>query len=349
MAADVFGFYTIVAMGLFTVLSIILGYVLMSSAVVNAARGSAYYAYTRISEAIGNSMYSGTSSVVNINLYPKYVIFSAYFDSLEDLEYNTMEGMKMFSYGVNQDEYNQILRDIVASATGYSYSNANDPLRVELNKCVGDVCLCFGEMESALKLEPEYYKPLACADICWGEFPGEYTNYVSARSDDKPREILLSANTHFSQGSYSSSKCAACVNYVNNGNYNIYTSQGYNVILTGYTDGNNINKFSTLRDFSHATKYSFIPNVIECRTMDEIASASGKRMADNSPHLFFFEATSQQKGLFSLLNVDDEALIIKVLSLEYVEESITNRLKSVVKTSFIKAEPLSQDTIIGGQ
>ncbi|MDD4354127.1 MAG: hypothetical protein PHN56_06765 [Candidatus Nanoarchaeia archaeon] len=352
MAADVFAFYTTVSMGLFTVLSIIVGYLLLNNAIISTSRGSAYYVYTRISDSISNAMYSGVSSMTNINLYKKYIIFSAYFESKETLYYKEMEGLKLFSYGINQDDANsQILKDINKSVTGDSYSNENKILRKELEKCIGDVCLCFGEVEVPLKLEFDYFTPLACVDVCWGEYPNEYPLYVT---NELQRVTLKNANEKISTD-YPESSCNTCVTYMNSANdYSLLQNQGFNAIVTKYQTSqfNSVN-YLYLKEFSEATKFSFIPNIIECRTMSELSAKSGKTFLDSKiPHLFVFEVNSEQKGLFTILTPKSENLLFKILSLEYNSEYEFNDREnltiSVVKTSFIKSEPLKDDSIFGG-
>lgn len=346
MAADVFSFYTVTAMGLFTVLSIIVGYLLLNNAIVSSSRGSAYYAYTRISDSISNSMYSGVSSISNINLYRRYVLFSAYFNSEDDINYDVMEGFKIFSYGINEENFNgQILKDINKSSTGYSYSNSQDENRKELKKCVGDVCLCFGEMEVPLKLEPEYFNPLACVDICWGEYPGEYPSFLTK---DLSRISINIANEQVSTN-HPASKCSECVNYMKStNNYFRLKYQGLNSIVTKYTPSeDNSYNYLSLEEFSRITKFSFIPNVIECRTMTELASKSGKKASNNAPHLFLLEFNSTSKGLFTLITPESNNLLVKILSLEYSYDNINVMNESVVKTSFIKIESLNDDSIFG--
>ncbi|MDD5499796.1 MAG: hypothetical protein PHT91_02895, partial [Candidatus Nanoarchaeia archaeon] len=290
MAADVFGFYTIVAMGLFTVLSIIIGYALLNTAVVNVARGSAYYTYTRITESISLAMLHSSSSATNLNVYPRYLIFSAYFEDEQDIYYNVVEGLRMFSYGINHNHLTHFNRER-ASITGNSYSNMNDPLREELKKCVKDQCICFGEMEEKLNLAPEYFKPLACVDICWGEFPDDYSDAITYYENIYflPYALVNAANNHISS-MHPQSKCAQCANFMNNANnYDILDFQGLGAVVTkSFSSGGlNSQNYAKLEEFSRATKFSFVPNIIECVTMTELANPSMKTVG-NAPHLFVF-------------------------------------------------------------
>jgi hypothetical protein len=283
----------------------------------------------------------------NINIYPKYVIFSAYFSSLEELDYEIMKGMRVFSYGVNHDNFRQILNDIIASGTGESYVNTNADSRIELTKCVGDACLCFGEMEASLNLDPEYLKPLACADICWGEEPGEYPLKLKEMDSLTPRSALLAANQYIA-GLNPLGKCAECFNYMNSDKYSDFSSQGFTFLVANnfnnaYTNELNMER---LREFSEATKFSFVPNIIECRTMDEITSSSDKNMANpSSSHLFFFGTDDNKEGLFLLLNTPLDSITFKIFSLEHEHDS--SMTKSVIKTSFLRAEKASSD-FLGG-
>jgi len=350
MAADVFGFYTVVAMGLFTVLSIIIGYALLNAAVVNVARGSAYYTYTRIIDAVGGAMNTATSSITNLNIYPRYVIFSAYFESEDEIYYDVIEGLRMFSYGINQNQLN-MFKENYNSVTGTSYSNEGDPLREELKKCVKDQCICFGEMESRLNLSSEFLNPLACVDICWGEYPAEYGSAINSTILSTPAirpNVLINAANTIVSTNHPSSKCGKCAQYMASDKYKVLLFQGLSAITINIDEGHtNFDNYKYLWEFSKATKFSFIPNIIECQSMSKLAEDTGK-VITGAPHLFMFGNETINQGIFALLTPSSQdSVLIKILSFNYVQDYPVNRQRSYVETSFIKAEK-NKDSIIFG-
>jgi hypothetical protein len=344
MAADVFGTYLVLSMGLFTVASIIMGYFLLNNAVVNAARGSAYYTYIRLSEAISSSITSSSSSITNVNIYPKYMIFSAYFLSENQIYYNTPDGLKSFLYGIPRDDKDTFIE--IKNSIQSSYSNEGMPSRDELKKCVGQPCLCFAELDTELKLEPKYFSPLACVDICFGENVEEYIakiGYSSNFSQGFPKEIISDVNSQMATAS--NPKCKACVDYINSANYKLIQNDDYSVLASDFNKNlNNDLNLENLAEFSQKTKFSFLNDIIECKSFNELIDASGKSMDS----LAFVFSNSTQNGIFILMNANYNA-IFKLISLEYTQNAQINPSKSYSMTSLVKSEKLKNDIIFGGQ
>ncbi|MFA5333758.1 MAG: hypothetical protein WC376_04655 [Candidatus Nanoarchaeia archaeon] len=342
MAADVFGTYLVLSMGLFTVASIIIGYFLLNSAVINAARSSAYYAYIRIAEGLSSSIKSSSSSITNINIYPKYLIFSAYFRSENQIYYNTPDGLKVFFYGIPRNDID-MFTDIKNSIQS-SYSNEGMPSRQELKKCVGQPCLCFAELDVELNLAPDYFKPLACIDICWGENVAEYNTEINYA--DFSEEVKTIVNKLNNQMPFYNSKCKACRDYVNSINYKLLQSKDYSVLVTDF-DPHLSNKLNLdrLADFSEKTKFSFLTNIIECKSFNELIDSSGKSMDS----LVFVFNNLTDNGTFALMNANYNT-IFKLISFDYNNnDQPINPTISYTMNSLIKSEKLKNDIIFGGQ
>jgi hypothetical protein len=351
MAADVFGTYLVVSMGLFTVTSIIIGYFLLNSAVVNAARGSAYYTYIRLAEGISSSIKSSSSSVTNLNIYPKYLIFSAYFKSEDDIYYNTQDGINLFMYGIPRDDRDMFM-DIKDSIQS-SYNNKGMPSRQELSKCVGLPCLCIADLDSELVLTPDHFNPIACVDICWGENITGYNNLIESSSfyiseNGLPHKIISDANTKMvTQSNLNvNTKCRACVEYINTGDYSIIDNKNYAVMVTPFNlNLNNVKNLAKLANFSEKTKFSFLTNIIECTSFKDLIEESG-----NDPDsLAFVFNDLVGNGTFVFMKVKENS-ILKLISFEYTAlPSSINPTKSYTMTSLVKCDKLKNDAIFGGQ
>jgi len=318
MAADVFGTYLILAMGLFTVSSLIIGYFFLNNSVIGAARGSAYYSYSRIMEVISSSIKSDSSTATNLNLNSRYVIFSAYFTSENHIYYDIIDGLRVFMYGIPRDD-TKLLNDIINSAQ-YSYSNEGLISTQKLKKCAGQPCICLAELDSELKLSPEYFKPLACADICFGEDTAKYLNlFNSYTGDDKtPKAKILYANQQMG-----TVRCKKCVDFIaNQDNYELQDYGLYQVIVTPFNPNlNNTLNLAKLKEFSDSTKFSFIQNIVECKGFDEIIKDSGKQNLNYADSLMFiYGANNENKGVFVLMN-PKESFLFKLFGLEQIDNN----------------------------
>lgn len=318
MAADVFGTYLILAMGLFTVSSLIIGYFLLNNSVIGAARGSAYYSYSRIMEVISSSIKSDSSTATNLNLNSRYVIFSAYFTSENHIYYDIIDGLRVFMYGIPRDDI-KLLNDIIDSAQ-YSYSNEGLTSTQELKKCAGQPCICLAELDSELILSPEYFKPLACVDICFGEDTAKYLNLLNTYTgDDKtPKAKILYANQHMD-----TPRCKKCADFMaNQNNYGLQDYGLYQVIGTPFNPNlNNTLNLATLKEFSDSTKFSFLQNIIECKGFDEIIKDSGKQNLNYADSFMFVYGTNDEnRGVFALMN-PKESFLFKLFGLEQIDNN----------------------------
>jgi hypothetical protein len=220
------------------------------------------------------------------------------------------------------------------------------PSRDELKKCVGQPCLSFAELDSELKLSVEYFKPLACVDICIGENVGEYIakiGYSSYFSQGFPKEIISDVNSQMATAL--NPKCKACVDYINSANYKLIQNDDYSVLAADFNKNldNDLN-LKGLADFSQNTKFSFLNEIIECKSFDELISLSGK----NIDSLAFVFSNSTQNGTFILMNANYNA-IFKIIGLEYTQNAQINPTKSYSITSLVKSEKLKNDIVFGGQ
>ena len=120
MAADVFGTYLILAMGLFTVSSLIIGYFLLNNSVISCGKE----ALTHLFKNARNAQLINKVRFFNSN-QPEFKFkihyFSAYFTSEYDIYYDIIDGLRMFMYGIPRNDLS-MLKDIMNSAQ-YSFSN----------------------------------------------------------------------------------------------------------------------------------------------------------------------------------------------------------------------------------
>lgn len=370
MAADVTGFLAVVMMALATLTAIIGGYLLLNTAVSNIARGSSYYTYLRISDSISNSFRSGSASATNLFLSPQYVIFTASFDNEEQIPYYAFDGQKMNHITVNFDKKNELYEQIVMSSSGLAVFNSDVTNRNELQKCAHDTCICLGEMTSTLSLEEEYLTPGACVEICWGEdlhnYPDTegYTNYDSCLLGDEsesPREAYTACNTQAASRS-KNVNCRRCVNFMKDydDKFVLFEEEGYKVLGLEVDDieDTNLDNVEYLQDFSLATKYSFIPNIIECKSMSELSLTAGKNSYCNAgppiaPYLFNYINSTGHSGIFAIMGVNAEysdGVLFKLFNIDYFQDETIKPSTCYSATTFITTEERSSEEVsdIGG-
>ena len=289
MGADSTSFLTVLSMGLFTVLSIVVGYIMLNSAIGDQVAKSAYYGFSRFVGLMESAFEKNSASMADVYFYPQYVIFMAYFGNIEDIEYYSFEGQRLNDIAVNQDSnllFDQIIKS--SSLDTQVLQSVNDEKRKELIKCVGQSCICFGQMNSFLFVEEEYIVPNACVDICWGENPTSYRSCVAGKTGE-PKTIMRTCNNEAKNNDgmngFSSPKCRECVEFMENSNNFVVKDGGeYNILTLKVSQGVNKNSdtYLKLKDFSTKTKFSFIPVVIECVTLESIAESS---KCGGAPHL----------------------------------------------------------------
>lgn len=321
MGADSTSFLTVLSMGLFTVLSIVIGYIMLNSAVGDQVSKSAYYGYSRFvglmesAFASGGTTTTGSASMSNVYFYPKYVIFMAYFDDILDIEYYSYEGQRLNDVAVNDDSntlFDQIIKS--SSLDRPVLQSVNNERRNELLKCIGQSCVCFGQMTTNLFVEKEYLVPNACVDICWGDDPTNYRECVKGKSEEgfSPREAMQSCNNEISLLE-DNLNCKNCVDYMNkyDSNLNIKSGNNFNVLTINVESGVNKNSdnYVKLKEFSKNTKFSFIPQIIECVPLNSI---SVNPDCDGAPYLMKFDG-----DLFTIFTtskiIDGEMNISQVL------------------------------------
>ncbi len=355
-------FLTVFAIALFTTTSILITTFFLSSSVATVSKDSAYSTYYALSNMISQSIKSGSATLTNRYLGPNYVIFTAYFDDYDEIPFYEFDGIDMNSVAVNMDD-NKLFNQIISSSSGKNYLNKGVGYRQELEKCVGEPCICIGEVDTGLVLDKDYLVPNSCVDICWGEYPQLYQKCAS-RSRGTPREIMEHCNNVVS-GSYPDSLCYSCVNYmgqydnlfrlVREGNLNILVlrrsmigsdsagdaSSSYLSLSTNEEDA------KALLEMSNAMKFSFLKNVIECRPMSEIGSASGKsqycRSDTKSPYLLYYD----DLGLVTMIStsyLDDDGkvempvVLIKLISSEYSSDDEFEPERCTIKILTIDGE-----------
>jgi hypothetical protein len=333
MAADTVGFLTVVAMGLFTVFSIIGGYLLLNTAVTSIARQNSYYTFVRVCDTISDSMQSTSASATNLVLSPQYVIFSAYASDYTDFIYPIFDGQRLNHIAVNHEDY-VLFDEILESSTGQSILSTELPTnRQELLKCVDDVCLCIGEMTTYLLIEDEFLIPNACVEICWGENTQDYDSclFENYNTEIPPRELMNFCNNELANDN-NNALCQECVEYMNDyeDNFQVAQETGFNVLVTNFetlTSPNSEN-IAYLQDFTEATKYSFIPYVIECNSMYDLAISAARNGycgSSQSPYLFNFLGEDEELGIFTILttnqvnttSINNNDLLIGLLNIEY--------------------------------
>lgn len=277
MAADVTALFTIIALALFTLTSIIAGYLLLNTAVTSVARESTYYTYTRLCDTIGNSISSSSASTTNARLSPKYVLFFAKFSDETEIFFDEFDGQRLNDIAVNMEDLS-FFNDIRLSSSGNSYSNRDFTSREFLKECIDETCFCIGEVNSALILEQEYFDANACVNICWGDDVEAYdsclTNNIAQYTT--PRELMEHCNQIVSEIE-TAEDCSECVEFISGGQLSVANGNGYDIMVIN-SDLNNNNDINSqlLEDFSEATKYSFLSNVIECRPISEMAINAGR-------------------------------------------------------------------------
>ncbi|MBN1923314.1 MAG: hypothetical protein JW791_00965 [Nanoarchaeota archaeon] len=336
MAADALGFLAVVAMGIFTVFAILGGYLLLNTAVTNLAKESAYYSYLRITEVITDSMQNTYSTAAKLQFNPTYVVFSAYFKDDSQIPYYVFEGQRFNNVAVNLDD-TDFFEQIISSSTGQSSFNQGVANREELRKCVGDACVCISEMTTFLLVEPEYFIPNACVEICWGENPADYDNCLNNMDNDAnypssgaPREIMKFCNDKLNTAD--NPACQNCVTYMNDyaNKLELVSGDGYNILRIKTGSGNNGVTSDKLNDFSKAHKFSFVGNVIECRAMGDLARSAGKNpYCKNKPYNFNV-TLDNSAGIFSILTTskleNSEILnyntIMELLNMQYYQNDV---------------------------
>jgi len=348
MSADVTGFLTVVMMGLTTMIAIIGGYLLLNSAVNNIVRENAYYTFTWIADTISNSMQSSSASATNLHLTPKYVIFTAYFPSEYDVPYFAFDGQRMNHIAVNQEDKG-FFRTIKESSSGDSVYNEGVPSREELLKCVNDACICIGEMTTYLSLEPSHLIPGACVEICWGENTPDYDACLTDNynSYSTPRELMQECNDELASDS-DNVMCKKCVDYMNHydSKLTFLNEEGYNVLMIDVADigSSNAVNYNKLSDFSTSTKYSFIPVIIECKSMSELALSAGRNSycTQNKPYLFNYVSSDEEnRGIMGVLSVDsayEDGLIFKLINVDYYQDATIQPSTCYAYNSFVKTE-----------
>lgn len=376
MGADVTSTLTVVMMGLATMIAIVGGYMLLSSAVESVSRGSAYNTFTRFTGIISNALSSTHASATNLYLTPKYVIFAASFPDEIDVSYFIFDGQRMNHVAVNQKEAGGLFKQVVESSSGDSFYNNGSASREELKKCVNDACICLGETTTLLLLEPEYFKANACVDICWGEDPATYDQCLTSNDYENavPREILKTCN-ELTASKNGNVLCKRCWDYVKNydTNLELMEESGYNVlgIKVNSLDQPNQANYQELVEFTNAVKYSFIPNVIECVPMSEIATSAGKSSycatgTNPIPYLLNYIENEGEKGVFAILStsqktaqgtpleeflqewgftpseeditINDNNIMFELFNMEYYQDSTIQPSVCYAWNSYVKTE-----------
>ncbi len=357
MSADVVGFLSVVAMGLFTVFAIIGGYLLLNTAVTNLAHESAYYTFIRMSEVFSDAIQSTSSSATNMQFNPRYVIFTAYFDNPVEIPYYVFEGQRFNSIVVNQDS-KDLMEEVILSSTGDYLFNEGSPARAQLVNCVGDVCLCIGEMTTFLRVEEDYLTPGACSEICWGESLKNYAtgscNYDNCMTNSfssysTPRDLMTACNNQVSGDTCSlNTNCISCVDFMNDyiNNFVLAEEEGYNVLSLRLDDPDAANSVNSeyLHSFSSATKYAFVDNIIECRSMAAIASSGGRNSycGGNAPYLFKYYPEEGEQGLFTVITTNQESgnynVLMELLNVDYEQDDPISPDKCYLFNSFIQSE-----------
>lgn len=360
MTADVTAFLTILSMALFTILSIVGGYLLLNTAVTNIARESSYYTYTRLEDLLAQSFSSGSSGSTNMYLTGRFVLFFAKFSSSSEIPFYAYDGVHLSNVAVNLEgnDGRRIFEDIRDSSTGQRIYNDNVKSREELSKCVGDVCLCIGEMNSFLSLAPEYFKPNACVEICWGEDPSKYDACLNNPANQillaNPKQLMSTCNDYVKQN-VPSGACARCLNYINSAN-NLYTSRdtGYELlILPIRLNLTNEEPLAKLEEFSESTKYSFISIIIECTKLSDIAESVAKNRYCYSksnqelvPYYLGYYNSTGTSGVLSIISAAAlegtkpvaRNVLFKLFNIDYEQNSAINPTQCYSYPSFITSE-----------
>ncbi|VVB75132.1 Uncharacterised protein [Candidatus Tiddalikarchaeum anstoanum] len=363
MATEVTAFLTVLSMGLFTFVAILGGYMLLNSAVTSIARDSAFTTFVRTGEIIADSMSSRTSGATNMYLSPKYVLFFASFTTEALIPYYEYDGSHLNSVAVNLDatDGTRLFNDIRASSTGNHIWNDGYVKRKELSKCVNDVCLCLGEMESFLIFDQDYLKPNACVELCWGQNVSNYDSCTRTNTGD-PRSIMNTCNTGVSQ---LGGICSACTSYMNDAiKRSIVRGKYYDIlILPSVMSQTNEVNVRLLQDFSEKTKFSFINRVLECRTMASFAATAGKNnycaigsSSNAIPYLFNYVNNSGPSGVVAMISASQKLgtttqsirasdIIFKLFNVEYFQSNnndhsmdVTNPNICYTTPTFITAE-----------
>ncbi len=355
-------FLTIFTIALFTTTSIIVTTFFLSSSVSTISKDSAYLTYYSLSNLMSQAIKSGSATMTNKYMGPNYVIFTAYFDDDDEIPFYEFDGLDMNSVAVNLND-NKLFSQIVSSSTGRNYLNKGMDYRQELEKCVGEPCLCIGEVETGVLLDRDYLVPNSCVDICWGEYPQEYQQ-CAATTYGTPREIMSQCNNEISN-SHQDSLCHKCVSYMNRydslfkvvreGNINILVLR--RPMADGAKEGNvgtqygsistNEEDAEALMEMSNAMKFSFLKNVLSCTPMSEIGSSSGKSQycnpTTNSPYLLYYD----NLGLVTMMStsylsddgkIEMPVILIKLVDARYSADDIFEPDRCIVKISSIDGE-----------
>jgi hypothetical protein len=371
MAAEVTGFLAVVFMALATMTAIVGGYLLLNVAVSNIAKMSSYYTFLRVSDAISTSFKAGSSSATNLFLSPQYVLFTAYFTTEDYIPYFAFDGQRMNHIVINhggptapQTGTPSLFEQVRSSSTGLAINNKDVTNRIELSKCARDACICIGEMTSFLDLRPEYFIPGACVEICWGEdlenYPDTegFTNYDSCLNNPSnyntyttPRALYKYCNNQAaSRGK--NTMCQDCVDFMNayNNKFELKEEKGYTVLMIkiGDPEDPNINNVGKLEQFSNAAKFSFIPQIIECKSMGELAETSGRNAYCSTgpppaPYLFNYISRRGDEGIFGIMTVSvdedyESGVLFKLINIDYFQDEVINPSTCYSANTFIKTE-----------
>jgi len=315
MAADVETVLTIVAMG-FAITMFIISYRAFNSAIVGASKESAFYSFVQFTETISSSFKSEDyASITNINFYPNYVIFVTSFETINDLNYYLVDGMKYSYKAVTLDSVTlieQILNSVSESTNSIEFYASYE----ELKKCVGTDCICFAETEDLL-FSQEYLEPNVCIEVCWGEYPEIYSSCLEQGKDSatSSRQLYLDCNEEVAI-SASLGDCQKCVEYMSDysNNFEVVQKDGFELLL--------FDSEEDIKKFSHATKYSFLPNVISCKTINEIKDLANKEGLCSGIDIHIKYDEDDVSGFFGMITTSrlvDEELVNEQAFIELLE------------------------------
>ena len=306
-----FAFLMTASIALFTVFSIIFGYMLLQNAVQSVAEQSSYYTYVSILDTMQNSMTTDHASATKLHFAPRYVLFFAGFEKIEDIYFFEPDAPLLFDVTTKNNNCEFFNRIKAASSGIGGLWNEGLPDRKELEKCVGETCFCIAEVNNFLLLNKDYFMADTCYPMCWGTDAGMYGECLSdnpCSSDNHPVDIINACNQQVADNN-EGSLCANCVNYLNDmysegsvfhggseldydprfgelvadsgySGLKVIDENKYSVLVLDNDDYNsatlpNRESFELLKEFSKATKFAFASDIIECRPLSGLGGAGG--------------------------------------------------------------------------
>ncbi len=223
MGATPFGFLMTASIALFTVFSIIFGYMLLQNAIISIAEQSSYYTYVSIIDTMQRAMDEDHAGASKLRLIPRYALFFASFDNEDDIYFFEPDSTGYLETTTKGNECNLFNR-LKTTSSGKTVYNEGLEIREELTNCVGETCFCIAELSAFLVLDKEEFMADTCYKLCWGDDITLYDDCLNPEegsikdnfcsSSEPPVDIINECNERVAD-KHPDGQCAACVNYLN--------------------------------------------------------------------------------------------------------------------------------------